>query len=139
MAHFSRLEDIDAWKEARALASAIYKVTSAGPWAKDFGLRDQVRRAAVSIACNIAEGYARETNTEFVRFLVIARGSASEVKTQLYIALDLDYLVKETFDEFYTRIDKICRMITGLMDYLKRHAAGKPTTANRQPSTKSIS
>ncbi|MCX6344820.1 MAG: four helix bundle protein [Armatimonadetes bacterium] len=98
MAHFGRVEDIEAWKET-----------------------------------HIAEGYARETNIEFARFLVIARGSASEVKTQLYIALDIGYIEREKFDELYARIDKICRMLTGLMDYLKRNATGKPPTANRKP------
>jgi len=114
-----RVEDIEAWKEARVLAVSIYKVTAEGPWSKDFGLKDQIRRASVSIACNIAEGYARETDPEFRRFLAIARGSANEVKTQFYIAADLGYVDEQTFRAAYDKIDKICGMITNFMRYLK--------------------
>ncbi len=140
-----RVEDIDAWQEARALATEVYRLSSSGAWARDFGLRDQVRRAAVSVACNIAEGFARETSVEFNRFLAIARGSATEVKTQMYIALDLAYIDQATFDQIYAQADKICRMITGFMLYLKSLArsqltAGRNrqlTTDNRQPKPRS--
>lgn len=131
MATIKKVEDIEAWQEARLLATEVYSLSSSGAWAKDFGLRDQIRRAAVSIACNIAEGFARETNVEFNRFLAIARGSATEVKTQMYIALDLGYVDQESFDLMYARIDRICRMITGFMQYLK----SLPSTKNRKPTT----
>lgn len=134
MATIKRFEDIDAWREARSLASSVYKLTSAGDWAKDFSLRDQIRRAAVSVACNIAEGFGRETNTEFARFVGIARGSASEVKTLLYIALDLEYIDDERFTALFERADRICRMTTGLIHYLRR-ATKQPTTDNGQPTT----
>jgi four helix bundle protein len=119
LATIRRVEDIEAWKEARTLVAIIYKLTSNGAWSRDFGLRDQIRRAAVSIACNIAEGYARETDNEFCRFLAISRGSANEVKTQAYIALDLEYIDKSTFNEVYGKLDKICGKITNLMRYLQ--------------------
>lgn len=140
MAGFRRLEDIEAWREAWKYAAHIYRVTSAGPWAKDFGLRDQIRRASVSISCNIAEGYARETDPEFVRFLAIARGSATEVKTQLYIACELNYITKEEFRENYAKVDQICRMITGLMQFLKNKSvkkgmSGKQAADDRPPIT----
>lgn len=135
MTTIRKVEDIDAWQEARALARLVYQVTSEGSWAKDFGLRDQIRRAAVSIASNIAEGYARDSGVEFKRFLAIARGSAAEIKTQLYIGLDLGYIGQADFDGFYERIDRISRMLTGLMRYLSSAGAAKPPTANRQPTT----
>ena len=141
MATFTRVEDIEAWQEARKLATQIYKLTSVGDWARDFGLRDQIRRAAVSIACNIAEGYARSSNLEFARFLAISRASATEVKTQMYIALDLGYTDQQAFDVVYNDLDRICMKIMGLMKYLKSvqkttsRAASQPSTANRQPST----
>ena len=115
----------------------VYQMTSVGAWTRDFGLRDQVRRAAVSVASNIAEGFARETNIEFCRFLAIARGSACEAKTQMYIALDLGYLEQSHFDDVYRQIDCICRMLTGLMQYLRRESK-QPSTGNRQQSTKEL-
>lgn len=140
MATIKKVEDIDAWREARALAAEVYKLTSGGAWARDFGLRDQIRRAAVSVACNIAEGFGRETSVEFNRFLAIARGSATEVKTQMYIALDLAYIDQTSFDQIYSSIDRICRMITGFMQYLasinkKPTTRHKTPTGNRQPIT----
>ena len=88
MSAIERFEDIDAWKRARALACDIYAATSSGEFARDYGLRDQIRRAAVSAMSNIAEGFERYGSIEFRRFLSIAKGSAGEVKSQLYIALD---------------------------------------------------
>ena len=82
MATFHRFEDIESWKKARELTTLIYKITSIGNFARDFGLRDQIRRASVSIASNIAEGFERDGTKEFVQFLYIAKGSAGEVKTQ---------------------------------------------------------
>lgn len=120
MAGFERFEDIEAWKSARSLTTAIYRITSDGAWAKDFGLRDQIRRAAVSIMSNIAEGFARETDNEFHRFLSMARGSAAEVKTQMYIAVDLSYIAQDTFSNLFEQADKIARQLTGLMKYLKK-------------------
>jgi four helix bundle protein len=133
LAAITRVEDIEVWQEARKLAVEVYTLTSVGAWAKDFGLRDQARRAGVSVPSNIAEGFARDTNIEFRRFLSIARGSATELKTQMYIALDLGYLNQQSFDAICLRIDRICRMITSFMQYLK--TAQKPTTNNHQPST----
>lgn len=134
MVAIKRVEEIDAWQEARKLATDVYRLTSFGAWAKDFGLRDQTRRAAVSIACNIAEGFARGSNAEFRRFLSIARGSATELKTQMYIALDLGYLDEETFGKVGSCVDRIGRMLTSFMQYLKR-TPKQPSTNNHQPST----
>src|SRR5216684_5101332 len=101
MATLERFEDLDAWKKARELTKSVYQVTSAGEFARDFGLRDQIRRASVSIISNIAEGFDRDGNAEFVQFLSVAKGSASEVKAQLYIALDLTYITSKEFDELF--------------------------------------
>ena len=136
MGEFKRVEDIDVWKESRSLAVSIYRISSDGPWAKDYGLRDQIRRASVLVACNIAEGFARETDIEFCRFLAIARGSATEVKTQVYIAFDLGYVDAESFKSLYAQIDRICRMLTGLMQYLRGNKSSGPTTDDRRPVTK---
>jgi four helix bundle protein len=135
VAGFKRVEDIEAWQEARKLATQVYKLTSVGAWSKDFGLRDQTRRSAVSIACNIAEGFAREGSVEFNRFLIIARGSAVELKTQMYIALDLGYIDKAAFDAVYESTDKVCRMIAGLVQYLRSVIGRRQQTTKNQQSS----
>jgi four helix bundle protein len=119
VAGFERFEEIEAWKGARGLTAAVYALTSDGAWSKDYGLKDQIRRASVSVMSNIAEGFARETDKEFHRFLAMARGSASEVKSQLYVALDLHYIEQTSFAGLYEQADKIARQLTGLMKYLK--------------------
>ena len=95
MATIRRFEDIVAWQEARKLAAMVYALTSQGPFAKDFGLRDQIRRPAVSVASNIAEGFERNGNRELAKFLWIAKGSSGEVVSQLYTALDVGYVSQE--------------------------------------------
>ena len=92
MARLERFEDVDAWKVARELTKSVYQVTAAGEFARDFGLRDQIRRAAVSIPSNIAEGFERGGNKEFLQFLSQAKGSCGEIRAQLYVALDQLYL-----------------------------------------------
>ena len=92
MAKIEKFEDIEAWQKARGLSKAVYAVTGDGTFARDFGLRDQIRRAAVSVMSNIAEGFDRGGNRELTQFLYIAKGSAAEVQAQLYVALDAGYL-----------------------------------------------
>jgi len=94
-------------------------VTSQGTFARDFSLRDQIRRAAVSISSNIAEGFARQTDKEFVQFLYTARGSAAEVQSQLYVAADLGYLGQEDLHRLYEMADEVSRLISGFIRYLK--------------------
>jgi len=113
-----RFEDIQAWQEARELTKTIYLVSSTGQWAKDFALRDQIRRAAISVMSNIAEGFDRQGDAEFGRFLSIAKGSASEVKAQLYVALDQGYIDKTSFDSLYELCDKVVRFLGGFIRYL---------------------
>ncbi len=92
MGTITRFEEIEAWQKARQLSAAIYKTTNAGIFSRDFGLRDQIRRAAVSVMSNIAEGFDRGGNKEFIQFLYIAKGSAAEIQAQLYVALDAGYM-----------------------------------------------
>jgi four helix bundle protein len=120
MATFKKFEDIEAWKKARQLTKQIYRISRTGPFARDFALRDQIRRASVSIMSNIAEGYDRSGTGEFIQFLATAKGSAAEVKCQLYVALDESYINSSTFDELTALVTEIGNMIGGLMSYLRR-------------------
>ena len=96
-----RFEDIQAWQKARELVTRIYSMTNKGDFAKDYGLKDQLRRASVSVMSNISEGYARQTDKEFAQFLYIALGSAAEVQGLLHTAQDLNHVSKEEFDNIY--------------------------------------
>src|ERR1700687_534406 len=97
MATFKKFEDITAWQKARELTREIYTVTSQGTFSKDFGLKDQIRRASVSIMSNIAEGFERSGTGEFIQFLATAKGSSGEVRSQLYVALDQGYITDAAF------------------------------------------
>ena len=119
MAKIDRFEDIEAWKKARELTKIIYEVTSQGKLATDFSLRDQLRRAAVSIMANIAEGFEREGNKEFRQFLATAKGSAGEVKALLYVALDAGLTSMEQFQRIRTLADEASRLLAGFLRYLK--------------------
>jgi len=101
-----RFEDIHAWQEARKLVKLVYLLTDEGSFAKDFGLRDQIRRASVSIMANIAEGFDCDSQVEFARFLGVARRSAVEVQSLLYTTLDVGYITNEDFKKYYAQADK---------------------------------
>ena len=118
MAKIERFEDIQAWQEARELARTIYRISATGEWGKHFALRDQIRRAAISVMSNIAEGFDRQGDAEFGRFLSIAKGSASEIKAQLYVALDQGYIDETSFSTLYETCDKTVRFLGGFMRYL---------------------
>jgi len=120
MATIQKFEDVDAWQKARELTRVIYRVTNQGTFAKDFGLRDQIRRASVSIMSNIAEGFGRGGNKEFIQFLSISKGSASEVQAQLYVALDADYITKEQFHQLYDLAQSSGNLIGGFIRYLQK-------------------
>ena len=120
MPTFKRFEEIDSWKKARELTKQIYAVTTDGSFSRDFGLKDQIRRASVSIMSNIAEGFERDSTNEFCRFLAIAKGSAGEVRAQLYVALDQDYLTDVEFNELSQMATEISRLISGLIKYLRK-------------------
>jgi len=120
MANIERFEDIEAWQKARELTREIYRITNQGAFVKDFGLRDQIRRAAVSIMSNIAEGFGRGGNKEFIQFLSTAKGSASEVEAQLYVALDAEYITKDQFQQLYGLAQSSGKMIGGFIRYLQK-------------------
>jgi four helix bundle protein len=120
MAGFSRFEAIEAWRRARNLTKETYALTSAGSFSRDFGLIDQMRRAAVSIMSNIAEGFGRGGNKEFVQFLWVAKDSASELQAQCDVALDAGYIDQCQFQRCHTRCEEISKMLAGLIAYLSQ-------------------
>ena len=120
MATFRSFEEIDAWKKARELVREINLMTKAGNVSRDFILRDQIRRASLSVMSNIAEGYERGGNKEFIQFLSVAKGSAGEVRAQLYAALDQGYITQHQFARLSSLAAEISQMISGLMGYLKQ-------------------
>ena len=113
-------EDLEVWKEARHLTRQVYQLTSNSKFSKDFGLRDQIQRAAVSIMSNIAEGFERGGNQEFIQFLYIAKGSCGEVRAQLYVALDQGYVAQKEADELIKSCRQLSVKISNLIDYLRR-------------------
>jgi four helix bundle protein len=135
MARFERFEDIDAWQEARALVKLVYAATSRGKFARDYGLRNQIQEASVSIMSNIAEGFERGTNREFIHFLYISKGSAGEVRSKTYVALDLDYIDNATFQELFAAATSVSRRIAGLIRYLEDNP--RPTEKARLMSKSS--
>jgi four helix bundle protein len=134
MSKIERFEDIQAWQEARSLTEKIYSVSSRGQWDRDYALKDQIRRAAVSIMSNIAEGFERRTDTEFAHFLSMAKASASEIKAQLYVALDQGYIDRNRFDALYEQCDKVARYLGSFIRYLRNNDARRAT---RDPETQS--
>ena len=123
-----QFEEINSWIEARELTKSIYQITASNAFVKDFGLIDQMRRAAVSIMANISEGFDSQSNDEFIRFLIYARRSCSEVQSHLYVALDQKYISQDVFCELYEKSTYTAKLINALITYLR--TAGKP--ANRQ-------
>ena len=119
MAGISRFEEIEAWKLARELTNMVYTFTNQEGFNRDFGLRDQIRRACVSIMSNIAEGFESRTDVQFVNFLGMARASSGEVRAQLYIALDQKYISTEQFDRSFQMTQTCSRQITNFIKYLE--------------------
>jgi four helix bundle protein len=120
MVEIKRFEDIEGWKKARELVSAIYAVSSKGSFAKDSELRDQIRRAAVSVMSSIAEGFERGGDKEFSQFLSLAKASCGEVRSQLYVALDQKYLSEEQFQSISEQTTHVSQLIAGFMRYLRQ-------------------
>ena len=116
----NRFEDIQGWQEARKLVKQIYALARSNAFAKDFGLRDQIQRAAVSAMSNIAEGFDCDSKAEFARFLGIARRSAVEVQSLLYTALDAGYITKAQFQAHYDQAQKTKALIGGFKHALKK-------------------
>src|SRR6185312_13553725 len=123
-AEIKRFEDLIAWQKARLLNSSIYRTTSAAPFAKDFALLNQIRRASISIMSNITEGFERGKPGEFHQFLCIAKASCAEVRSQLYAALDVKYLTEEDFQALMSLAEETGRIIGGLRRSVERRRDG---------------
>jgi four helix bundle protein len=121
MGTIKRFEEIEAWQTARELTKLVYALSNEGAFARDFGLRDQMRRAAVSVMSNIAEGFESRTQALFIEFLGRAKGSAGELRSQAYVALDASYINQSQFMQLFNLCEKCSRQITNFMAYLKAH------------------
>jgi four helix bundle protein len=110
-----KFQELKVWQRAKNLAVYVYKITDQGAFAKDFGLRDQIRKAAVSVPSNIAEGDELDTNRQAIRFFYIAKGSSAEVLTQVIIAYELEYVTKEIFDHIYDECKAVSSMLSRLI------------------------
>jgi four helix bundle protein len=114
-----RFEDIKSWIEARILTKDVYKATSSTRFSKDFGLTDQIRRSSVSIMANISEGFDSQSSDDFIRFLIFARRSCSEVQSHLYVALDQEYIKQDSFNCLYLKSTNTAKLINGFITYLR--------------------
>ena len=113
-------EELVAWQKARELTKQIYSITRSGLFSRDFGLRDQIRKASVSIVSNLAEGFERGGRSQFHQFVVIAKGSCAEVRSELYVALDAEYVTQEQFEVLMNLGNELSRIIGGLRASLQR-------------------
>jgi four helix bundle protein len=120
MAKIICFEEIEAWQKARELTREIYKICSKKSFARDFGLKDQIQRASVSSMSNIAEGFERGSNREFIQFLGIAKGSAGETKSLLYVAKDCGYINSSSFQYLYNLASQTINLIGGFASYLRK-------------------
>ncbi|PWA06916.1 four helix bundle protein [Flavobacterium psychrotolerans] len=118
MGKFKSFEEINSWQKSRLFNKRIYEITENTIFKKDFDLVRQIRRASISISSNIAEGFERNTDKEFVYFLYVSKASAAEVRSQLYLALDLNYISKIEFDELFLNVSDISKLLSGFIKYL---------------------
>ncbi len=126
-----QFEDIEAWQLARELTQKVYRLTKKSEFAKDYGLKRQIQDAAGSSMHNIAEGFDSETNAEFIRFLRYAKRSCTEVQSELYVALDEDYISPNEFKDVYEQARQTRAAVRGFINYLKKYEKNK--AANREP------
>ena len=121
MATVKQFEDLQVWQDARVLVKDIYTASKQREFYRDLGLREQIRRAAVSTMSNIAEGFERGTRKEFIQFLNIAKGSVGEARSQLYVALDQEYLTQVRFAELKEMTATLSRRIASFISYLEKY------------------
>ena len=119
MATISKFEDIIAWQKALELSDLIYEYSNKDKFSKDFGLRDQMRRASISVVSNIAEGFEREGNNQFIYFLLVAKASAGELRAQLYIARNQKYITTGDFEKLNNKVLEVSKTISGFVSYLR--------------------
>jgi len=122
MAKIERFEDLQSWQKARKLANVVYDLTDQGDFTKDFELRNQIRRASGSAMHNIVEGFDAGTNPEFIRFLRMVRRSACEVQSQLYLALDRNYISEDDLSLAYDLATEVNRLVNGMIGYLNKNS-----------------
>jgi four helix bundle protein len=130
MPNIERFEDIQSWQKGRELCKLVYDISRRSGFARDYGLRDQMRRASVSILSNIAEGFENQNNRTFTRYLYIARASAAEVRSQAYVALDQTYITDLEFATIQDLCTDIARLLTRFIAYLEAHFDSRPTLPN---------
>jgi four helix bundle protein len=118
MGKFNSFEEINSWQKARHFNKRVCEITDNQNFKRDFDLVRQIRRASISISSNIAEGFERNTDKEFIHFLYIAKASAGEVRSQLYLASDLNYIEKVEFEELFKNVSDISKLISGFIKYL---------------------
>lgn len=118
MAWINRFEDLICWQKARIIVKDVYTQTKIGAFSKDYSLKDQIRRAAVSVLLNISEGFCRKTHKEFKQFLFFAHGSLGEIQSALYVALDQEYISQKIFKEIYEKCEEDSKIISGLIKSL---------------------
>ena len=119
MAQYNDFEDLPIWQDARQVVTEIYELTRIGDFARDFGLRDQIQRASVSVVSNIAEGFDYGSNKQFVHYLNIAKASASEVRAQLILAMDVGYISEEEHAKLKAKLKQLSKQIAGFIKYLE--------------------
>ncbi len=115
----TRFEDLECWQEARSIVNDVYRLCHTTGLKSDFTLIDQIKRAVISLMANIAEGFSRKGNREFAQFLFIAKASAAELQSHLYVALDQKYIDENAFKALYEELDKVQRKISNLIKYLR--------------------
>ena len=120
MNKIQRFEDILSWQKARVLTQEVYACARVGQFAGDYGLKDQIQRASVSTMANIAEGFERGGDREFLQFLSNSKGSCGEVKSHLYVAMDQGYITSVGFGQLYAKADEVSRLLGGFMNYLRQ-------------------
>ena len=119
MSKIERFEEIMAWQSAREVVNRIYKISQDEKFKRDYSLGDQIKRASISIMSNIAEGFSRQSGKEFIQFLFIAKASAAEVQSQLYIAMDQGYIIEKEFKEIYGKVEETAKLLSKFITYLK--------------------
>jgi four helix bundle protein len=123
-----KFEDLPIWQLALKITKEIYELTNKKEFSKDFSLRDQIRRAIISVSSNIVEGFEKNNNNEFIRFLKIAKGSVGEVRNQLYIALAVNYITEQEFDKINKELEDLANQIGGFIVYLEKKRKSKEFT-----------
>ncbi len=125
MSSVKRFEDLDIWKLSIKISVLIYKVSEEGKLKQDWGLKDQIRRASISISSNIAEGFEYDNNKDFIKYLRYAKGSSGEVRSQLFVLKEIEYINEASYNELSEKLISVSKQISGLIKYLKEYENNK--------------